>query len=114
MGIRAKRSENVVRAADQQASNVQIARLRDAEVGTRLSRVVLARPRTNIRAEGPTVREPGGVVDGEEERQRGHRAHAGDLAEALGRGVARLSQSGDLSVEFPDDLGQRRDDVVVA
>ena len=84
---RAEGAQDIMRGADQQSAQQTVAAFADAQLFVRAAALVAARTQTQIRPHIAPAAEPLRVADLQDEAQRGERADAGDLLEALRGGI---------------------------
>lgn len=100
-----------MRALYEQTSQLRIPGPRDPELGIGVARLMPLGPKTDIGADRPALREPGGIVDREDEGERRERSDAVDGSKMLDLGIALLGDGLDPAIKGPDLIGQHLDRV---
>ena len=77
-----------LRRLHEQPPQTRVAAPADPELRFALPRVALPRHESEVGGGLPVLREAGGILDRQHERERGDRAHAGDLAQRRGLGMS--------------------------
>ena len=97
-----ERSENVMRARDEQSSKAGVARLGDPKLGGLFPRLVLSRPQPQIRTQGSAFLESPWIFDREDISECGQGADPHHLPQRPRLGVSIIGHALDLAIELCD------------
>ena len=103
---RAERPEDIMRGAHQQSSQQAVAAFADAQLFVRAAALVAARAQAQIWPHVAAAAEARRLADLQHEAQRGERAHAGDLLEALGDGISIFAARDQVAFQGFDLFGK--------
>ena len=83
ISVRSEGSEDVAGTADEQSTQERISAFRNPELGLAVTGVALLGNEAKVRSDIAAFREPGGVIDREDEAQRRQRTNSRNLSGGL-------------------------------